>query len=61
MADLKEMMDMADGDLDKGTEVVNQLKAEIDRMLKGVKEVTPEEKQIMDSIQEALKEHDLKL
>lgn len=60
MADLKEMMDMADGDLDKGTEVVNQLKAEIDRMLKGVKEVTPEEKQIMDSIQEALKEHDLK-
>ena len=60
MADLKEMMDMADADLDQGTEVVNQLKAEIDRMLKGVKEVTPEEKQIMDSIQEALKEHDLK-
>lgn len=62
MANLKEMMDMVDGDLDldEGTEVVEQLKAEIDRMLKGVKEVTPEEKQIMNSIQEALKEHGLK-
>ena len=36
MANLKEMMDMVDGDLDlgEGTEVVEQLKAEIDRILK---------------------------
>ena len=62
MANLKEMMDMVDGDidLDEGTEVVEQLKAEIDRMLKGVKEFTHKEKQIMDSIQETLKEHGLK-
>lgn len=59
MANLKEMMD-GDLDHDEGTEVVEQLKAEFDRMLKGVKELTPEEKQIMDSIQEALKEHGLK-
>ena len=62
MANLKEMRDMVDGDFDlaEGTEVVEQLKAEIDRMFKDVKEFTHEEKQIMDSIQETLDEHELK-
>ena len=62
MANLEEKMNQVDKDmeLDEEKESVEQLKAEIDKLLKGLEDFTPKEKIIMDNIQETLKERGLK-
>lgn len=53
MANLEEKMDLVDKDmeLDEEKESLEQLRAEIDKLLKGLEEFSPEEKIIMDNIE----------
>ena len=58
--ELKEMMVSEKTDYDEVEKEIDDLKVEIDRMLKKLNEVSPEEKVIMDKIRGVLDEHELK-
>lgn len=58
--ELKEMMESMETDHGDVEKEIDDLKAEIDRMLKNLNEISPEEKAIMGKIQKVLEEHDLK-
>lgn len=58
--ELKEMMISEETDHDDVEKEIDGLKAEIDRMLRNLNELSPEEKVIMEKIQKVLEEHDLK-
>lgn len=58
--ELKEMMVSKETDYDEVEKEIDDLKAEIDRMLTDLNELSPEEKVIMEKIQKVLEEHDLK-
>ena len=58
--ELKEMMVSGETDHDDVEKEIDGLKAEIDRMLRNLNELSPEEKVIMEKIQKVLEEHDLK-
>lgn len=58
--ELKEMMVSEETDHDEVEKEIDDLKSEIDRMLKNLNELSPEEKVIMEKIQKVLEEHDLK-
>ena len=57
---LKEMMVSENVDHDDVEMEIEELKAEIDRMIKGLNEISPEEKTIMEKIRKVLDEHELK-
>ncbi len=57
--ELKEMMMSEKADHDEEMEI-EELKAEIERMIKGLNEISPEEKMIMEKIRKVLDEHELK-
>lgn len=58
--ELKEMMVSENADHDDVEMEIEELKAEIDRMIKGLNEISPEEKVIMEKIRKVLDEHELK-
>ena len=58
--ELKEMMVSENADHDDVEMEIEELKAEIDRMIKGLNEISPEEKTIMEKIRKVLDEHELK-
>lgn len=58
--ELKEMMVSEETEHDDVEKEIDGLKAEIDRMLRNLNELSPEEKLIMEKIQKVLEEHDLK-
>lgn len=58
--ELKEMMVSENADHDEVEMEIEELKAEIDRMIKGLNEISPEEKTIMEKIRKVLDEHELK-
>ncbi len=58
--ELKEMMGSENAEHDDVEMEIEELKAEIDRMIKGLNEISPEEKTIMEKIRKVLDEHELK-
>lgn len=58
--EIKEMVVSEETDHNAVDKEINELKAEIDRMLKGLNELSFEEKVIMEKIQKVLEEHNLK-
>ena len=57
---LKEMMASEKSDHDDVDMEIEELKAEIDRMIKGLSETSPEEKVIMEKIRKVFNEHGVK-
>lgn len=58
--ELKEMMESENADHDDVEMEIEEFKAEIDRMIKGLNEISPEEKTIMEKIRKVLDEYELK-
>lgn len=58
--ELKEQISEMGGHEEDMDQEIEKLKAEIDRMIKGLNEISPEEKEIMGKIRGVLEEHELK-